>query len=387
MTDRDYWIRTLLMIGDPLLEACKQRELKARLPQQGPEDRQRFASLEAVGRYLAGMAPWLELEADDTEEGKLRARYGELAREAIDAISDPKSPDFALWHGGDADDPRAQPLVDASFLALAIVRAPNALWHALAPRVQSNLIEQFHTSKKILPGQNNWLLFGAMMDVALREMGEEWDSMRIDYALRKHMDWYVGDGVYQDGNWFAADYYNSFVIQPYLVDVIRRMDGVEWRWNGILEMIMQRARRYAEQQERIISPEGTFPPLGRSLTYRFGAFHALAQIAFLKELPESLPPAQVRSALSAVIRRMMDMPGNFDELGWLNIGFCGHQPELGERYITVGSQYLCSTVFLPLGLSEDDVFWAGDAMPWTSQRLFGGESLPAEVALEKRKSF
>lgn len=30
----------------------------------------------------------------------------------------------------------------------------------------------------------------------------------------------------------------------------------------------------------MISPEGSYPVIGRSITYRFGSFHALADAAF-----------------------------------------------------------------------------------------------------------
>ena len=36
--------------------------------------------LEALGRLLAGIAPWLELPGDASDEGRLRARYADLAR-------------------------------------------------------------------------------------------------------------------------------------------------------------------------------------------------------------------------------------------------------------------------------------------------------------------
>ena len=45
-------------------------------------------------------------------------------------------------------------------------------------------------------------------------------SMRVDYALRQHDQWYKGDGAYGDGPAFHWDYYNSFVIHPMLLDVL-----------------------------------------------------------------------------------------------------------------------------------------------------------------------
>jgi len=66
-----------------------------------------------------------------------------------------------------------------------------------------------------------------------------------------------------------------------------------------------------------IGPDGSFPPIGRSIAYRCGAFHALAQAALRKRLPEGVSPAQVRGALTAVIRRSIDAPETFDANGWL----------------------------------------------------------------------
>jgi hypothetical protein len=42
--------------------------------------------------------------------------------------------------------------------------------------------------------------------------------------------------------------------------------------------IDERAKRYAAVQERMIGPDGTFPPIGRSLAYRCGAFHLLRAV-------------------------------------------------------------------------------------------------------------
>ena len=126
---------------------------------------------------------------------------------------------------------------------------------------------------------------------------------------------------------------------------------------------------------------GTFPAIGRSLAYRFGAFQLLAQIALLQQLPDTVAPAQVRGALTAVIRRMIEAPGTFDENGWLHIGFCGHQPGIGERYISTGSLYLCAAGLLPLGLPPTAEFWAAPAVPWTAQKIWSGVDIACDHAL------
>ncbi|MEJ2419044.1 MAG: DUF2264 domain-containing protein, partial [Exilibacterium sp.] len=115
-----------------------------------------------------------------------------------------------------------------------------------------------------------------------------------------------------------------------------------------LETLNRRFSRYAAIQERLISPEGTYPAIGRSIAYRMGAFQHLSQAALQHRLPEDIKPAQVRCALTAVMQRLMSAPGTFDAKGWLHIGLCGHQNTLGEHYISTGSLYLCSTALLPL---------------------------------------
>jgi len=85
--------------------------------------------------------------------------------------------------------------------------------------------------------------------------------------------------------------------------------------------------------------------------------------------------------LTAVIKRIIEAPGTFDENGWLKIGLYGSQPGLGETYISTGSLYLCSAVLLPLGLLPEDEFWSGEACNWTSKKIWSGEDLEVDHAL------
>jgi len=379
--DRGYWIEVLRKISDPVLHALKERKLKQRMPVEAlhVEERRQYSHLEAMGRLLAGIAPWLELGLEPgssgSDESALRARYAELAREAIAAGTDPGSPDFMNFDKG------RQPVVDAAFLALAILRAPHELWKKLDAKAQQNVIAALKSTRKILPVYSNWLLFSATIEVALLKMGAGWDSMRVDYAMRSMETWYKGDGVYGDGPEFHWDYYNSFVIHPMLLAVLDATANAEPNWKSMQPEMMRRAQRYAAVQERMIGPDGSFPAIGRSLCYRFGAFHLLAEVARRKVLPESVAAAQVRSGLTAVMRRMVDAPGTFDEHGWLRVGFVGHQPEIAESYISTGSLYLCSAAWLPLGLPATDAFWADEARAWTGKKVWSGEDVKADHAL------
>jgi hypothetical protein len=373
--DRAYSLQVLQRIADPVLTSLSENRLKQSMPVEGGTDRAAYTHLEALGRLLAGMAPWLELGPDDTPEGKLRARYIHLAVVGISHAVDPKSPDFMNFDKGQ------QPLVDTAFLALALLRAPKQLWGNLSEADQANVIAAFKASRVIQPSENNWLLFSAAVEAALWKFTGGCDTRPIETAVNKHMDWYKGDGVYGDGPQFHWDYYNSYVIHPMLLTVLKICEEKHHPLGRLYDVELERARRYAVIQERLIAPDATFPILGRSSAYRFGAFQALSEIALMHQLPASLDPGAVRTALTAVVRKMIEAPGTFDEHGWLRIGAVGHQPSIGEVYISTGSLYLCAVGLLHLGLPPTDPFWTNPAHPWTQQQIWSGKDVPADHAI------
>jgi hypothetical protein len=225
-------------------------------------------------------------------------------------------------------------------------------------------------------------LFSAVIEATLKQLDGQWRPECVDYALRRHEQWYKGDGAYGDGPHFCWDYYNSFVIHPMLLSVMQAVAGFDPEWDALRAAITERAVRYAAIQERLISPEAAFPAFGRSIAYRTGAFHHLAQMALIQHLPLSVAPAQVRCALTAVMHRLLDAPGTFSDDGWLRIGLAGHQPRLGEHYISTGSLYACALVLLPLGLAPQDDFWRAPPANWSSRKIFAGADVDADKALE-----
>ncbi len=379
--DRAYWLQVLQRVSNPVLEAIAGQQLHARMPVEiAPGGdlaaRRQSTGLEAFGRLLSGIAPWLELAGTMGAEATLQGRYRELARAGMQHGTDPASPDYLNFGS------TGQSLVDTAFLALAVVRAPIQLYKELDPATQRRFVKALLATRTILPGRSNWLLFSAMIEACLCAIGEDWDRMRVDYALQQHEQWYVGDGMYGDGPHFHWDYYNSFVIQPMLLNILDAVEKGSTAWASLRPAILARAQRYATIQERLISPEATFPAIGRSLAYRFGAFHHLAEISLRRQLPEGTAPEQVRPAMTAVMRRMIEMRGTFDAAGWLTIGFAGHQPSIGEPYISTGSCYLCAAAWLPLGLGASDPFWSTPAKPWTAQLIWGGEDVKPDHAHE-----
>lgn len=368
----------MIQIAHPVLSALSRDCLRREMPIECKGDRAMYEKctyLEALGRTLTGMAPWLDAAVTDPDEKALQQTYAEMARKALHNAVTPGCHDFMNFSEG------YQPIVDAAFLAHAILRAPDALWEKLPEPDKRNLVLQMKRTRTRKPSYNNWLLFSAMIETFLYRAGEpDWDPMRIDYALRTHMDWYKGDGFYGDGPNFHMDYYNSYVIQPMLLDILRLMQDVHPDWAALYPEAKKRSAHYATFLEHMIMPDGSYPVLGRSSAYRFGCFQMLSQAALEDILEQSLTPAQVRCGLTAVIRKIMSYD-NFDADGWLKIGVCGSQPEMGETYISTGSLYLCTAVFLPLGLPESHPFWAEPDAPWTMKRMYNGENLSCEHAI------
>lgn len=380
--ERELWISTLDRIARPVLTNLAAGTLKRNLPFESLSDdphRKEVSRLEAFGRTVCGIAPWLELGPDDSPEGRLRGEFIDLTLRALANSADPACPDRLVWdgsHGGQA-------LVDAAFLAQGLLRAPTQLWGRLDAGAREHLAAALKSSREIKPGESNWLLFASIVEAALLEFTGDCDRERLMYGVERFLfdHWYKGDAWYGDGEEFHFDYYNSLVIQPMLTDVLRVLEKHDAAGKEYLPQQLERERRFAAQLERLISPEGTYPAVGRSITYRFGSFHALAHAALLGILPEGLPGAQVRSALSAVIRRQLATPGNFDRNGWLTVGFSGHQLHMSEPYINTGSEYLCCAVFLPLGLPAEDPFWSAPAAAWSQKKAWAGEDIGADHAL------
>ena len=129
MEDRAYTISLLQKIADPILIPLSEQRLHREIPRKSWETREdniHTSPLQAFGRTLSGMAPWLSLGADETEEGKLRARYIDLALKCIINATNPDSPDYLFSR------PTEEIIVHAAYLAYPLLVAPKQLLEPLS---------------------------------------------------------------------------------------------------------------------------------------------------------------------------------------------------------------------------------------------------------------
>lgn len=369
--DREYWYKLLYKIASPVVSNLANGTLIKNMPVvTAPKFDSRTPAvsyLEAVGRTYAGIAPWLSLPDDTTSEGVLRNTLKLQAIRGLDSCFAANSPDKLNFTKD------YQPIVDSAYLAQTFLRAPKALWEPLKPETKREIIASFKSLRNRKPFKNNWLLFGSITEAFLLSIGEAHDESRLNEGVDTLNAWYKGDGWYGDGVNMAFDYYNSFVIHPMMVDTLAVMLDKKLIKKERYDLAVKRMQRYVVGQERMISPEGTYPPIGRSITYRTGAFQALSQIALMHKLPATIQPAQVRSALTKVKQNIYDVPGTFDAKGWLQLGFCGHDPEIADYYTSTGSLYMATLSFLPLGLPASDEFWAAPSAEWTSKKAWAAK--------------
>ncbi|GAB6008577.1 DUF2264 domain-containing protein [Dysgonomonas reticulitermitis] len=369
--DRDYWVSQLYKMSAPILSNMSKGELKKNMVVEYSPTwdgrNKNVAYMEAFGRLIAGVAPWLNLADDNTNEGKQRKQIREWALQSYANAVDPNNPDYLLWKGSN------QVLVDAAYIANSFIRAPKALWEPLDQVTKDRYIKEFKSLRKITPAYNNWLLFRAMIEAFLVSIDEEYDGYVLDVAIRKINEWYLGDGWYADGPEYSLDYYNGYVMHPMYVEIIEVMENKKIYSPVKFDLALRRMQRYNQLIERLISPEASFPAVGRSMTYRMGAFQALSLSAWKYGLPKTMTNGQVRNALTSVMKRLFSNEDNYNKEGYLQLGFVGHQPNLADYYTNAGSLYITSLVFLPLGLSADHEFWTSPAEEWTSQKAWSGK--------------
>ena len=117
---REAWVQLLERVAAPVLTSLAEGQLRRRMPVEQAEgsDRSEVTHLEAVGRLLNGIAPWLEVDGLSGAEAQTQIRFRTLALDGLRVGLDPASTDALNFTR------ESQPLVDAAFLGQALLRAP-----------------------------------------------------------------------------------------------------------------------------------------------------------------------------------------------------------------------------------------------------------------------
>ena len=380
-SDREYWCSLAYKMAQPVLENMAKGELQKNMQTEFSPSfdnrNKKVLYMECFGRLMAGVAPWLTLPDDETAEGKQRKQLREWALASYKNAVDPENPDYLCWGIG------GQNLVDAAYIAESFLRAYDTLWKPLDEVTKQRYLKEFAKLRHIDPPYTNWLLFSSTIESFMAKAGGDYDQYRVNSACRKMEEWYVGDGWYSDGPVFAFDYYSSYVFHPMYLETLQAMVDAKANtrldYKKYYDRELKRCQKYSLILERFISPEGTFPAFGRSIPYRMATMQPLALMAWYQKLPQDLSNGQVRAALTKVLHRMFDQENNFNEKGYLSIGFCGSsQKNVADWYTNNGSLYMTTLAFMPLGLPADHPFWTDAAQPWTQVKAWNNQQFPKD---------
>jgi hypothetical protein len=341
----------------------------------------RHAQLRIPGRYstsgadsdaLEGFARSFLIAAariaggGDTLDLAARYREGLLAGTEPGGCQEwPRGVDCVLPLAG-----RTQPIVEAANIAVALHLCRQQLWDALSSREQHQVADWLEHHARRVPWPNNWVLFTAVIEAFLSSAGVDTTRFRSDDQVRWAESWYLGGGWYTDGVRRNIDYYNAWVIHPFLwawYDMVGRQRDPDaaWRWR-------QRLTEFGQTYPYLFGGNGSPVFQGRSLTYRTAALAPL----WLGEMTgtSTLPPGAVRRLASGVLRYFVSAGVGSD--GPLSLGWRGaeHLP-LTQHYSGPGSPYFAGMGFLGLALPADHPVWTD------AERPQPGEVADAAVAL------
>ena len=111
-SSRKFWCETLLKMATPVLKNMSEGKLQQIMDVEVSPTwdgrNKAIAYMECFGRLMAGIAPWLSLADDDSEEGKSRSQLRDWALNSYKNAVDPQNPDYLIWKG------HSQPMCDAA---------------------------------------------------------------------------------------------------------------------------------------------------------------------------------------------------------------------------------------------------------------------------------
>lgn len=362
--DREFWVNQMVRVAHPVLYYMAKDSLRVKLPSfQNDEN----ACLEAFGRTFCGISRWLNLETT-SDEDSLRQKYFRYSVQGIYNGFNSNSSDCFNFDKG------LQPLVDAAYLAQGLLRC-DKVWNSLDEKIQYTIIEKFKELRRIEPFGNNWLLFASMLETFIYDKTNQCDEDRLFDGINSFIyGFYVGDGFYGDGNDFFINYYNSYVIHPMLLDILITLKNDGINIDECLDLEMKRCQRYVQFLERQIMEDGSIPVYGRTVTCRLGMLNAMSEFVCVSDYVPRITMGQIRTAMTSVLKRHIS-DKDFDNSGFLKVGFQGRQPRLAEDYISIGSSYHSVTFFLPLGLPSSHPFWNEKEKKCSSGRIYDVEDV------------
>ena len=305
--DRASWVAMLRKVADPVLRTWRRARLPrgCRWSRPAATNRRAVTYLEAAGRLIAGLAPWIELAADATPEGRLRAEYAALTRRAIARAVDPASADFMNFTR------ERQPLVDAAFLAHGLLRARRALVDELDATTRRQLVAALESTRAIAPPFNNWLLFSATVEAGLAVLGASGIACASTMPCDSTTSGTRATASMATGRRSTGTTTTASSSSPMMLDVLDVVRDENAAWKA-LDDARTRTRHALRRRSSNASSDLTEPSRRRAGRSPTGAARSSRsrRPRSVARCPTDVTPPQVRGALAAVIRRSPGRAGH-----------------------------------------------------------------------------
>ncbi|MFI8952860.1 DUF2264 domain-containing protein [Streptomyces sp. NPDC053750] len=253
---------------------------------------------------------------------------------------------------------RAQPMVEAASVAIALHETRPWLWDRLDDRVRQNTAAWLGGFIGATANDSNWRLFQVIAEEFLASVGAPHRRAEIDAGLARLDDWYRGGGWYTDGDGQKFDYYNAFALHLYPV-LWSRMAGPRAD-PALVATHRERLRAFLDSHQYFFGSDGAPLHQGRSLTYRYATAAPLWVGALADATP--LPPGRTRRLASGALKHFTDhgVPGDD---GLLSLGWYGPFLPATQTYSGPASPYWTAKAFLGLLLPPDHPVWTATEEP------------------------
>ncbi|MFG2462708.1 DUF2264 domain-containing protein [Streptomyces sp. NPDC048523] len=285
--------------------------------------------------------------------GRVGPALVERYAEGLAAGTDPHHPE----HWPPITD-RAQPMVEAASIALALHESRPWLWDRLDDGVRDRIVEWLGRFVGATANDSNWRLFQVITEEFLASVGAPHSRAEIDAGLARLDDWYRGGGWYTDGDGKKFDYYNAWALHLYPV-LWARIAGPRAD-PGTVTRHRDRLREFLGVHQHFFGSDGAPVHQGRSLTYRYAAAAPLWAGALADATP--LPPGLTRRLASGTLKHFTER-GVPDERGLLTLGWYRPFGGVLQRYSGPASPYWASKAFLGLLLPADHPVWTAPEEP------------------------
>jgi hypothetical protein len=253
---------------------------------------------------------------------------------------------------------RAQPMVEAASIAIALHETRPWLWDRLDAGVRERVADWLGGFVGKRPNDSNWLLFQVVTEEFLASVGAPHRRAEIDGGLDRIEDWYRGGGWYSDGDGRKFDYYNGWAMHLYPL-LWARIAGPRAAAARV-DSYRARLREFLATHQYFFGSDGAPVHQGRSLTYRFAAAAPLWAGALADATP--LPPGRTRRLASGALRHFAER-GAPDERGLLTLGWYEAYGPVTQRYSGPASPYWASKGFLGLLLPAEHPVWTAVEEP------------------------